>query len=69
MEALEFRTLVKDDTIEIPDELKGRVSGHVRVILLQEKAEQSQYTIIDKLLDHPLQLKDFRPLSRDESHA
>jgi hypothetical protein len=68
MEALEFRTLVKDGTIELPDELKDQVSGHVRVILLKESVGQSGHSPIDQLMGHPIRVEGFTPLPRDETH-
>jgi hypothetical protein len=66
MEAIEFKTTIKDNRIEIPEQYRDRLSRSVRVILVNE---QQQSDIIDRLLRQPLKAKDFRPLSREEAHA
>ncbi len=38
MYAIEFQTTIKNNTIEIPEAYQGRLSRHVRVILLGEEA-------------------------------
>lgn len=66
MRAVEFRTSVKDGMIQVPEELRSKVRGHVRVILLTEDTEDTQPNIIDHLLEHPLKIDNFVPLSRNE---
>ncbi len=65
MYAVEFRTKVKNGTIEIPEVYRDRFKERVRVILLAEE-ESVTANLIDELLQYPLKVADFRPLSREE---
>ena len=69
MLAVEFQADVRDGRIEVPEEHRGRFSKNVRVILLaEEPAEPDVPDAIETLLEHPLRLEGFVPLSRDEAH-
>ncbi|NJM05808.1 hypothetical protein HC891_05830 [Candidatus Gracilibacteria bacterium] len=65
MIAVEFQAHVKDGTIEVPEQYRGRFEGEVRVIILHVE-RQKKSRIIDKLLEHPIADATFRPLTRDE---
>ena len=52
MYAVEFRTKVKNGTIEIPEVYRDRFKERVRVILLAEE-ESVTTNLIDELLKHP----------------
>jgi hypothetical protein len=65
MYAVEFRAKVKNGSIEIPEEYRDRFKEGVRVILLAEE-ENSAVNFIDHLLQHPVHLPGFKPLTRDE---
>ena len=65
MYAVEFRTKVKNGTIENPEVYRDRFKERVRVILLAEE-ESVTANLIDELLQYPLKVADFRPLSREE---
>jgi len=39
MEAYEFQTALNDGIIRIPAEFRNKISGNVKVILIQEKTE------------------------------
>ncbi len=77
MYAIEFRTKIKNGTIEIPreyhDRLRNRAGEDVRVIVLTgeysrvETAEEGT-NLIEELLTAPLQIPDFVPLNREEAH-
>lgn len=65
MQAIEFQTQVKNGSIEIPEELKGKLIGLIRVIVLrEEKAERT--SIIEQLWANPIKVENFKPLTRDE---
>ncbi|MBS1790543.1 MAG: hypothetical protein JST85_22675 [Acidobacteria bacterium] len=65
MQAIEFQTQVKNGNIEIPEELKGKLTGLIRVIVLrEEKAERT--SIIEQLWANPIKVENFKPLTRDE---
>ena len=65
MYAVEFQAKIKDGTIEIPEMYRNRFKARVRVILLAED-ESTAETFIDQLLQHPLKMKGFKPLTREE---
>jgi len=69
MLVVEFQATVKDGVIEIPPEYRGQVRGRVRVILLTDEAPAVKANMIDVLLAHPVEVQDFRPLTREEAHA
>jgi len=65
MEAIEFKTKVKNGTIRIPKKYKQKIGNTVKVIIMTEqKAKQAD--IIDKLLTNPIKLEKFSPLLREE---
>jgi len=65
MEAIEFKTKIKNGAIRIPKKYKQKIGNTVKVILMTEqKAKQAD--IIDKLLTNPIKLKNFSPFSREE---
>jgi len=65
MYAVEFQAKVKDGTIEIHEEYRTRFKERVRVILLAEE-ESTGANFIDHLLQHPLHIAGFKPLTREE---
>lgn len=69
MYAIEFQTTIKNGVIEIPPEYQQNLKQNVRVILLAEDPVQTTKNLIDQLLAQPLQLQDFRPLTREEIYA
>ncbi len=74
MYAIEFRTKIDNDTLRIPENYRERlrteVGGRsVRVIVLtNENTAVEEENFIDQLLNSPLQVADFSPLTRDEAH-
>ena len=65
MYAVEFQAQIKNGTIEIPEAYRSHFTERVRVILLAED-ESSTMTLIDQLLQHPLKVPGFKPLTREE---
>lgn len=65
MYAVEFQAKVKDGVIEIPEVYRDRFKERVRVILLAEK-EGVSVNFIDQLLQHPVKVAGFKPLTREE---
>ena len=65
MYAVEFQAKVKNGAIEIPEEYKTRFKERVRVILLAEE-ENPAADFIDHLLQHPIYIAGFTPLTREE---
>jgi hypothetical protein len=67
MYAVEFQAQIKNGTIEIPEAYRSHFKKRVRVILLAEE-ESSTMTLIDQLLQHPLKVAGFKPLTREEMY-
>ena len=69
MQTIEFHTKIKNGMIRIPAEFKDKVAEDVEVILISKDEKTSQPDMIDNLMSHPLNVKGFKPLTRDETHA
>jgi hypothetical protein len=65
MEAIEFKTKIRNGTIQIPKKFKQRTGNTVKVIIISEQGTK-QADIIDKLLANPIKSKDFSPFLREE---
>ena len=65
---IEFHARIDNGAIEVPEKFRDRLKGLVRVIVVSE-AESSSGGMIDELLARPLQIPDFRPLTRNEIYA
>ena len=65
MEAIEFKSKIKNGIIQIPEKYKQKIGNTVKVIIITEK-KAKQSDIIDKLLANPIKSKDFLPFSREE---
>ena len=68
MYAIEFEAKVKDGVIEVPLQYRAKLKDLVRVIILAEGEAESS-TLIDRLLEKPLEVRGFEPLSREEAHV
>ncbi|MBA3714685.1 MAG: hypothetical protein H0W76_19880 [Pyrinomonadaceae bacterium] len=66
MNAFEFQARPENGHIEIPAEYKDRIVGNVRVIVLAPERAVGANDLIDRLLEHPLKVEGFVPLSREE---
>ena len=65
MEAIEFKSKIKNGVIQIPEKYKQKIGNIVKVIVITEK-KAKQFDIIDELLANPIKSKDFSPFSREE---
>ena len=65
MEAIEFRARVKDGKIEIPKRYKNKIPERVHVIVFGQTSGIHR-DMIDELLENPLKIDDFSPLTREE---
>ena len=66
MYAVEFKTKIKDGIIIIPKKYRKILKKNVKVIVLTEEKESQKPDIIDNMLDSPLKISDFKPMSRDD---
>jgi hypothetical protein len=66
MHAYEFKAKPENGRIEIPAEYKDKIVGTVRVIVLSQEQRVGAADLIDRLLEHPLEIENFAPLTREE---
>jgi len=69
METVQFKTKIKNGVIEVPKKYQGKFKDSVRVILVAESSKSKAAVYLDELMAHPLKVKGFRPLTREEAHA
>jgi hypothetical protein len=68
MYAIEFHAEIKNGVIEIPKEYRNYFKDNVKVILLAEEKLPQPADMIEQLVANPLNIPDFKPLSREELH-
>lgn len=68
MQTIEFHATIQNGQIKIPEEYRNSISSEVRVILIQEGIKEHD-NFIDQLLNQPICLKDFHPMTREEIYA
>jgi hypothetical protein len=66
MHVYEFKAKPENGRIEIPAEYKDKIVGSVRVIVLSQEQSVDTADILDRLLEHPLEIENFLPLMREE---
>ena len=66
MQAIEFKTKIKNGIIIIPEKHRKTLKENVKVIVLTEENETGTSDIIDNLMDSPLKIRNFKPMNRDE---
>ncbi len=66
MQAIEFKTKIKNGMIIIPEKYRKTLKENVKVIVLTEENETGTSDIIDNLMDSPLKIRNFKPMNRDE---
>lgn len=69
MQAIEFQTTLQNGTIEIPEELREKISGQVRVIVLAEEETEDEQNYLDYLIENPIDIPGFKPMKRDEIYS
>ena len=69
MLSVAFQTDVEEGIIKIPAEYRQEFHDRVTVILLRDEPAVPEDDIIGELLAHPVEVADFRPLSRAEIYA
>lgn len=66
MYAVEFRTIITDGMIEIPEKYRKKLKYSVKVILLIEDIDEATSDMIESLLESPIKISDFKPFKREE---
>jgi hypothetical protein len=67
MPTVDFEAEVNNGTIEIPEIYRDRVRDRVHVILQVDEPKRDK-DFIDELLEQPVNVPGFQPLSRDASY-
>jgi hypothetical protein len=73
MQAIEFEADVKNSYIKIPDRFSILESKHIRLVALfdsdmQVSVSKKKTSFIDNLLSNPLKIKNFKPMTREETY-
>jgi hypothetical protein len=68
MSAFEFKAKPKNGRIEIPAEYKDKIVGDVRFIVFSQEQRAGTVDMIKRLLEQPLEIENFAPLTREEVH-
>ncbi|QTA83223.1 Uncharacterized protein dnl_56190 [Desulfonema limicola] len=66
MYAIEFKTKIQNGIIKIPKKYRINLKENVKVIVLAEEKKKKTYDLIENLLNSPLNIPAFKPMSRDE---
>jgi hypothetical protein len=66
MKSFEFQAKPKDGRIEIPVEYQDEIVGTVRVLVFSQEQTVGEAEMVDRLLENPLEIESFAPLTREE---
>ena len=69
MSTIEFQATVKNGVIEIPDQYQQEFEAMEVVEVFVKKAEKQKKKIsgfLKELIENPIEIKNFKPLTRDE---
>lgn len=69
MSTVEFQATVKNGVIKIPDQYQQEVEAMEVVEVFVKKAEKQKKKVsgfLKELIENPIEVKDFKPLTRDE---
>lgn len=69
MSTLEFQAIVRNGVIQIPDQYQQEIEAMEVVEVIVKKAEKQPKKIsgfLKELIENPIIVKDFKPLTRDE---
>lgn len=69
MVTVQFRTKIKNGVIQIPKKYQGKFNDNVRVILRVERKKHAMTNYLDTLMAHPVKVKNFRHLTREQIYA
>lgn len=69
MYTIEFKTKIKNGTIEIPEKFGEKLTDNVKVTLLAETAADIQSDAMEELLKYPLIIENFKPYKREEIYS
>jgi hypothetical protein len=69
MVTIRFKTKIKNGVIQVPKKYQGKLRDNVRVILKTEGPKSKSKNYLDKLIAHPVKVKNFRPMAREQIYA
>lgn len=69
MVTVQFKTKIKNGVIQVPKKYQGKFNDSVRVILRVESKKHATANYLDKLMAHPVKVKNFRHLTREQIYA
>jgi len=69
MVTVQFKTKIKNGVIQIPKKYQGKLKDNVRVTLQMENKKVKTKNFLDTLLAHPVKVKNFRPMTREQVYA
>ena len=69
MSTITFTSTIQDGMIKIPDEYQQDLNNaeHVEVTVISKK-KTAKTGIIAELIENPIIVEDFKPLTREEAH-
>ena len=69
MVTVQFKTKIKNGVIQVPKKYQAKLHDNVRVILKTESPKSKSKNYLDKLIAHPVKVKNFRPMTREQLYA
>jgi hypothetical protein len=69
MVTVQFKSKIKNGVIEVPKKYRGKLRDNVRVILKAETPKGKSRNYLDKLIAHPVKVKKFSPMTREQIYA
>lgn len=67
MTTIEFQTRIDNGSILIPEQFRERIKGIARITVeIEEDAPGKEEDFIQYLMRNPLEIPDFKPMTRDE---
>jgi len=69
MVTIQFKTKIKNGVIQVPKKYQGKLNANVRVILKTESPKSKTKNYLDKLMAHPVKVKNFHPMTREQLYA
>ena len=69
MVTIQFKSKIKNGVIEVPRKYQGKLRDNIRVILKAETPKGKSKNYLDTLIAHPIKVKNFNPLTRDQVYA
>jgi len=69
MVTVQFKTKIKNGVIQIPKKYQGKLRANVRVILKVENKKSKSKNYLDKLIAHPVKVKNFKPVAREQIYV